>query len=118
MEWDIQEQGEELPPIDYRGYLKTEEWKMKSSEAKQRASFTCELCGCHEDELKDAKLEVHHVSYVRLGYEKPEDLVVLCSDCHRKIHEDKVTFEEAREIYKNVELWPEKRCGESGSLPF
>jgi len=31
-------------------------------------------------------LEVHHLTYDRLGDERMDDLEVLCPDCHRKAH--------------------------------
>jgi hypothetical protein len=30
--------------------------------------------------------EVHHRTYKRLGDERPNDLIVLCSDCHAVFH--------------------------------
>jgi hypothetical protein len=29
---------------------------------------------------------VHHRSYARLGFEQPEDVVVLCRSCHTRHH--------------------------------
>jgi hypothetical protein len=31
------------------------------------------------------KLEVHHRTYTRLGFEIPEDITVLCDDCHKAV---------------------------------
>lgn len=31
-------------------------------------------------------VQVHHVTYVRLGRERPEDIVGLCDDCHYGAH--------------------------------
>jgi len=31
-------------------------------------------------------LEVHHNSYAHVGREAPEDLVVLCGECHATFH--------------------------------
>ena len=32
------------------------------------------------------RLEVHHLSYARLGRELPDDLIVLCPACHAIAH--------------------------------
>ena len=34
-------------------------------------------------------LDGHHLTYERLGYELPKDVVLLCRNCHVKIHSDK-----------------------------
>jgi 5-methylcytosine-specific restriction endonuclease McrA len=44
----------------------------------ERDGFACTRCGATEN------LEVHHVEPARLGGRTmPENLVVLCADCHR-----------------------------------
>lgn len=69
-----------LRQLPYAEYLKTAHWQRQRRFALQRAGEACELCG-HPDAL-----EVHHRSYERLGFEQPEDLIVLCQDCHRDHH--------------------------------
>jgi hypothetical protein len=32
------------------------------------------------------RLEVHHLTYERLGWEQPDDLLVLCERCHAVLH--------------------------------
>lgn len=46
-----------------------------------RADHKCESCG-----QRNATLDVHHKTYERLGFELPEDLEVLCRDCHEIEH--------------------------------
>jgi 5-methylcytosine-specific restriction endonuclease McrA len=48
-----------------------------------RAGDKCERCGV------GFPLQVHHHHYAHLGYEFPEDVVVLCENCHSKKHPDK-----------------------------
>ena len=36
-------------------------------------------------ELRDAN--VHHKTYDNVGKERPEDLILLCPDCHKKVHQ-------------------------------
>jgi len=64
----------------YHRYLRSSHWEQIRTSALQRAGFVCDLCGTTSD------LEVHHLTYDNIGHELPEDLVVLCHDCHRKEH--------------------------------
>lgn len=68
--------------MSYDDYLKTEHWKHVAGQAKVRARHRCQLCN------GDGELHVHHRTYERLGNEQPEDLTVLCSNCHTKYHAD------------------------------
>ena len=67
----------------YNIYLHSRTWKIIASAAIVRANFKCANCG---PDWTD-HLEVHHLTYVRVGGdEHPEDLVVLCRPCHRRLH--------------------------------
>lgn len=47
---------------------------------KKYAKFTCQRC---KEKLPPGALDVHHLTYERLGNERPSDLQVLCrSKCH------------------------------------
>lgn len=63
----------------YREYLRSEHWKTRRMAALRARGFICEDCG-------NEATEVHHLSYERLGEEWPEDLLIVCSDCHRTRH--------------------------------
>lgn len=65
----------------YNEYMKSEEWNKKSLERLKIDDFQCVLCGCN------GFLEVHHISYKRLGNENVyEDLVSVCPRCHVLLH--------------------------------
>lgn len=66
---------------DYREYLRSAHWKVTREAALQRAGHRCQLCGSHS-----GTLEVHHNTYENIGNERPEDLIVLCRDCHGRFH--------------------------------
>jgi len=70
----------ELKLMNYKDYLKTPEWQEKRHDALISAGGTCQRCGKYKD------LQVHHLTYERRGEELPEDLMVLCQDCHMKEH--------------------------------
>lgn len=64
---------------EYLKYIKSEKWKKRAKAARKRAGYRCELCG------RKKQLSVHHISYVRLGRERKEDLLALCESCHMQI---------------------------------
>lgn len=69
------------PRISYQAYLKTPHWKRIRSEALQRAGNRCQLNASHT-----RNLQVHHNNYECLWHEGPEDVIVLCGDCHGRFH--------------------------------
>ncbi len=83
-----QQRLSELHTMPYREYLLTDEWQQTRLRKLKRAHFSCELCG------KQGKLNVHHKTYERRGYEDDKDLIVLCGTCHAKFH-DKLPQDEA-----------------------
>jgi 5-methylcytosine-specific restriction endonuclease McrA len=69
----------------YYKYMRSPEWKAKRDEALKLANYTCTYCGRKAPKWP---LEVHHLTYIRFGYEDVErDLRVLCVECHRAIHD-------------------------------
>ena len=66
----------------YLEYLKTGHWKAVRNRALQRARYRCQRCGNGRD------VQVHHLTYERLGAEVTSDLEVVCRRCHRDEHLD------------------------------
>lgn len=64
----------------YKKYLGSNEWKNIRNKRLERDGFKCVCCGAA------ANLEVHHTTYDRIGNENIEDLITLCKDCHKAIH--------------------------------
>lgn len=76
----------ELPPppparsyAEYLRYLRSPKWQRVRRDALRRQP-ACVVCA-----NKDG-LDVHHKTYERLGNERPEDVVVLCRNCHDAFH--------------------------------
>jgi hypothetical protein len=69
----------------YLNYLRSPAWfgipYGKRHQALVRASFRCQVPNC----LRPA-VQVHHLSYRRLGDEAPEDLCAICLWCHKTLH--------------------------------
>lgn len=66
--------------MDYAAYLASPQWWEKRQLAVKRAHGRCAICNAN------GKLNVHHRTYERVGNELPEDLIVLCEDCHALFH--------------------------------
>ena len=69
--------------INYKDQLKDKRWKKLANKIRKRDDYTCQLCGSHEH------LQVHHKKYIkgRLAWEYDEEnLITLCSECHKKLH--------------------------------
>lgn len=65
---------------DYLKYLRSPKWKKTRNQRIQFDQGRCQNCGA------PVNLQVHHLSYDRLGDENVKsDLKTLCVDCHRKV---------------------------------
>lgn len=67
-------------PDFYRWYLGSAAWELQRVAALRRAGFRCARCQA------SVPLDVHHLTYERLGREAPADLVALCRRCHQAAH--------------------------------
>ncbi|MEG0577781.1 MAG: RNA-guided endonuclease IscB [Bacilli bacterium] len=55
-----------------------------------RDNFTCQHC---KGKSKDSKLEVHHIIFrSNKGSDDKENLITLCSDCHYRLHHNKLNL--------------------------
>jgi len=70
-----------LRGMSYRDYLRTDHWQQTRSRALSRSGGYCQMC-----ETQPLWLEVHHLTYVRLGCEAELDLIALCPECHKLEH--------------------------------
>lgn len=79
----ISEKRLEKKRAKYNDYLKTPEWKKKSTEVLKRDNHLCQSC------LDAFATQVHHKSYQLedlSGNVPAFDLVAICTPCHDKIH--------------------------------
>ncbi|RPJ53885.1 MAG: HNH endonuclease [Methanobacteriota archaeon] len=62
-------------------------WPCLCAEVLAREKFTCQDCGKRYPDDLDRPPEIHHVIPVaKQGSNRPENLMALCRECHRKIH--------------------------------
>lgn len=70
-----------------QAYFKTKLWKKRRKEFTLFKKSTCEKCG------SKIKLQIHHIKYEEdMGKDKSENCVLLCLDCHLKLHEGRLNF--------------------------
>jgi 5-methylcytosine-specific restriction endonuclease McrA len=65
----------------YDRYMLSPEWKKKREGVLERAGHVCAVCKQPSD-----RLQAHHVDYMRVGKERPEDLRAVCKPCHGTLH--------------------------------
>jgi len=86
-----------LKSLPYAEYLKSNHWYYKRNKALNKAFFQCQVCNSKGHiirpandpdfvEYRECQLHVHHRTYERKGHELPQDLIVLCSECHELFH--------------------------------
>jgi hypothetical protein len=74
--------GQERRPAraTYNAYINSTPWRHRRDAALDAAGHRCQVCNSPDG------LEVHHRTYVRFGSENPDDLTVLCEECHTLYH--------------------------------
>jgi len=64
----------------YYKYLNSTEWANIKLDVMQHRGKACELCG------SNLNLQLHHKTYENAFEEEPEDLILLCRNCHKEQH--------------------------------
>ena len=94
----LKEEGKH--PASWRGGVTPErqalyssnKWKCAVKEVWKREKGVCQLCGKKQNDDRNAKFHLHHL-YPFADYERlrtnPDNLVMLCPDCHRFVHSKK-----------------------------
>jgi hypothetical protein len=73
----------ELSP-EYIAYMQSRAWLDRRAAALRDPKAACWCCGVMAG---IRPLDLHHLTYERLGRELPRDLVLVCRPCHDTIHE-------------------------------
>lgn len=85
---------EPTPEDRYTAYINSPQWKRRCARAIARAGDRCQRCGFTK---YSRRLEVHHLTYARLGHERDEDLIVVCHECHVAADQERVQVEERKQ---------------------
>jgi 5-methylcytosine-specific restriction endonuclease McrA len=72
---------------DYNEYMESEAWQRRRLNILVARQWRCEKCrlDCSIPQRR-GYINVHHLTYERLGAEWAEDLMALCRECHRQAH--------------------------------
>jgi len=96
---------------EYRAYIASAKWRRLRADMIKLAENKCQACGA-----ASPRLSVHHITYERLGKERPSDLLVLCSFCHehadRKRERDVAASAARHHWNARLDGWATKRYGE------
>lgn len=67
----------------YLTYMRSAAWFALRRVIILRAKGRCERCH------KGGRLEVHHLTYERLGHERLTDLLAVCPSCHKVLDRER-----------------------------
>lgn len=66
---------------DFYGlYINSDRFKKKRRNRIEIDGHRCKICG------SPINLQVHHITYERIGFEDMDDLVTVCKKCHKGLH--------------------------------
>lgn len=68
----------------YKLYLNSPQWRDRKNKCLVDYDYRCHVCGCTSWRRE---MNVHHLHYLNVGNEHPEDIVPLCIKHHVMIHE-------------------------------
>jgi len=69
-----------------------------------RDNYKCQHC---KGKTKDSRLEVHHIIYKsKGGSNKQDNLITLCSSCHKKVHNNTIELKiKKTKSFKHATFW-------------
>ncbi len=73
-------------PDRYHQYISGAQWKTLKRKVIEQRGSRCQRCG-----QVSPSLALHHVHYRSLGSEQPEDVELLCPECHTRADEARAT---------------------------
>lgn len=81
---------------NYKDYLNTKHWEFLRIQIGVKCKRTCQSCS---KVFEERNYHVHHITYKRIGQERLNDLILVCKECHRKLHSD---TEFTRTFYRSL----------------
>ena len=69
---------------DKKEHLRSLYWQQLKERKLIQQDYRCAKCG-----KSTIHLDLHHITYERLGFERDDDVILLCRACHSSLHEKK-----------------------------
>ena len=100
---------------EYERLLKSDYWKGYSYSLIKERNFTCQDCGRSFYNERN-KLQVHHLVYrdVNPWSYRPEEVIVLCEECHKKRHG--IPTEPENSTFNSQKYWGEYNNNYSSTI--
>jgi len=76
-EWTAAVARQGVGRLGYDDVLQSDHWRALRDEYRTGRCVVCK---------RDGATQLHHVTYQRLGAERPEDVIELCASCHASQH--------------------------------
>jgi HNH endonuclease len=89
-------------PDRYQQRVSSAQWKTLKRKVIEQRGSRCERC-----EQVSASLHLHHVHYRSLGGEQPEDVELLCAECHTRADEERAGRPKYEEPEKGLIVCPD-----------
>ena len=97
-----QEEGRPLPVgKDYQLGEMYDEYNVRQYVLKRDNNYACQCCGKHPTEKNSVKLHVHHKESRKTGGNAPNNLITLCKDCHKALHEGQIQLPQGKKRGKS-----------------
>lgn len=76
-----------------QGVYSSKEWVEAVKIIWKRDNATCQICGKHQSQHREKKFHIHHIESFMVKEKRtdPDNLVLLCPDCHKFVHSKKNT---------------------------
>ena len=92
----------------YEAHIKSAQWRGTKEALFKLRGKKCEVCG-----ESGPRLELHHLTYERIGKELAKDLLIVCPECHEKEDRKRATVQAVKREGKRLDAafatWCDKR---------
>lgn len=89
-------------------YLQSDHWIRFKENYYKKHPRICFQCGTNKN------IQLHHITYVRMGRERDCDVTPLCDNCHNELHREekrqREQYREERRLKKQQKYWMNKPC--------
>lgn len=78
---------------DRQGVYSSKEWSESVKIVWNRDDATCQICKKRQNEYREKKFHIHHIESFMVKDKRtdPDNLILLCPDCHKFVHSKKNT---------------------------